>query len=105
MIRLVDEIPWVDELSTTNNAVARNMNYNSSYISRIFKQQTGLKYSDYVTQKRLERAVALLENTNMTQQEIVLDVGYESVRYFNAVFKKKYGTTPGKYRENARKQQ
>ena len=71
----------------------------SSYtLSRLFKQITGVNFIDYVTNIRIERAKELLQDPNRKINEIAADVGYQQ-RYFNRIFKKQVGVTPGQYRE------
>ncbi|AIQ53226.1 AraC family transcriptional regulator [Paenibacillus sp. FSL R7-0331] len=79
--------------------LARQLNYSQQYISRKCKEQTGLSPLDYVIRFRMEDAMALLAGTRATQQEIASHVGYPDLMYFNRMFKKYAGMTPGQYRK------
>ncbi|WNS42320.1 AraC family transcriptional regulator [Paenibacillus sp. MMS20-IR301] len=79
--------------------LSRQLNYSQQYISRKCKEQTGLSPLDYVIRFRMEDAKALLAGTMATQQEIASHVGYPDLMYFNRMFKKYAGVTPGQYRK------
>lgn len=83
------------------DAAAEQAGYSSGYIGKLFKNMTGISFNDYVTQIRLERAKALLADTNDSVAMISEKVGMFNVPYFTTLFKKKYGITPAKYREKA----
>jgi AraC-like DNA-binding protein/uncharacterized protein YacL (UPF0231 family) len=66
-----------------------------------FKQVTGNTFIDYLTQYRLDKAKQLLIETDEKINDIALQVGYQPP-YFNRIFKKNEGITPGQYREKQR---
>jgi AraC-like DNA-binding protein len=71
----------------------------SSYtLSRLFKQITGVNFIDYVTNVRIESAKKQLQDPDKKINEVAANVGYQQ-RYFNRIFKKQVGVTPGQYRE------
>ena len=65
-------------------------------LSRVFERQTGLTFKKWQQRIRLLRAVELLRQ-GMPVTEVALNVGYESVSAFIAIFRKEYGVTPGAY--------
>jgi two-component system, response regulator YesN len=67
------------------------------YLSRMFKAQTGLTFSDYVTEYRIRKAKDLLAGGMERLQEVSRLVGYEDPKYFSAQFKKIVGQTPMVY--------
>jgi AraC-like DNA-binding protein len=69
------------------------------YISRLFKDEFGEKFVDFLIRIRLERAEELLQTTNHTILEISEKVGYMNVNSFTRVFRKVYKTSPGEYRK------
>jgi len=79
--------------------LARQLNYSQQYISRKYKEQTGLSPRDYVIRLRMEKAKTLLADKMATQQEIASYVGYPDLMYFNRMFKKHTGMTPGQFRK------
>ncbi|MBO9610825.1 MAG: response regulator [Paenibacillaceae bacterium] len=71
---------------------------NPSYLSTLFKKETGINFSDYTIQLRIDNAKSLLKHSDLSIQEISEKVGYTDYRYFCTVFKKLTGDTPLKYR-------
>ncbi|HJA94697.1 MAG TPA: response regulator [Candidatus Eisenbergiella merdipullorum] len=78
--------------------IAEAVFLNPAYISRLIKEQIGKNYTDLVMELRIERAVELLENTDMYVYEIAEKVGYGNLKYFYKVFRKVKGKSPGDYR-------
>ncbi len=80
-------------------AQADLLNVNSSYLSTLFKKETGVTLTEYVNRKRIEHALFLLNSTNMQIQLIAQYCGIPDVNYFTKTFKKLVGKTPKEYRE------
>lgn len=74
--------------------------YQADYYNRLIKKNTGLTYSEYVHQFRMEKAKNLLVNTDMTVREIMQYLGYQSHAYFYKSFQKETGMTPIEYRNH-----
>uniref|UniRef100_UPI00403F9E3C AraC family transcriptional regulator n=1 Tax=Candidatus Enterococcus willemsii TaxID=1857215 RepID=UPI00403F9E3C len=70
-----------------------------TYLSRIFKEVTGISPISYLIQVRLERASELLANETYTIKEIAKAVGYEDAYHFSKSFKKQYGISPSQARK------
>ena len=77
--------------------VADALDLNPSYVSQLFKKESGSTYTKYLTNMRIEKAKELLTSTNMTLNEISDSVGFNDYFYFLKTFKKFTGVTPGKY--------
>lgn len=73
---------------------------NPSYLSRLFKKETGQGLGDYITERRMEKACQLLARTKLPVGTIALHLGYVNMPYFSRVFKKFTGMTPGDYRSS-----
>lgn len=82
----------------TCESMAGMVNMNGSYFSRLFKNETGKNFSDYLIGKRIEKATYLLENTDMRIEEITKAVGLEQPSYFYKLYRKVTGKTPGEVR-------
>nr|WP_249435725.1 helix-turn-helix transcriptional regulator [Paenibacillus sp. Marseille-Q4541] len=67
-------------------------------LSKAFKQVAGINFIDYVTFRRMDMAKRLLRETDLKINEIADQVGYQH-SYFNRIFKKQEGLTPGQYRD------
>ena len=59
----------------------------------------GINFSSYLERKRMERAIFLLKDTDLTIQEIYQEIGYNSSHTFRRVFKKTYGVSPNQARK------
>lgn len=82
----------------TCESMAAMVNMNSSYFSRLFKNETGVNFSDYLINKRIEKATLLLKTTNIKIEEITKAVGLEQPSYFYKLYRKVTGKTPGEVR-------
>ncbi|MFD0714286.1 response regulator [Paenibacillus sp. GCM10027626] len=78
--------------------LAEAVYFNPSYLSRLFKEVTGTSITAYLASRRLDRAIAMLQE-NRKVGEIAAAVGIESPAYFSRFFKKMTGRTPQEYRE------
>lgn len=78
--------------------VAELVHLNPHYFSKVFKQQTGETFIDYVTRLRIERAKELISEGHLSLKEVCYLVGYKDPNYFSRVFKKVTGVTPTEYR-------
>lgn len=72
----------------------------NSYLSALFKKETGQTITDYVNQKRVNRASHLLGTTRLQIQTIAQHCGISDVNYFSKIFKKYTGMTPKEYRKS-----
>jgi len=79
---------------------AELLNVNSSYLSTLFKKETGVTLTEYVNKKRVEHAAYLLVNTNSQVQIIAQQCGIADVNYFTKTFKRYMGKTPKEYRDS-----
>lgn len=78
--------------------IASIVNYNESYTSRLFRQHTGCKLSDYIYAQKIAKAKKLLSTTNEAIMQIAADTGFDSAQYFSLSFKKATGMSPSDYR-------
>lgn len=81
------------------NKLAEIVHFNPSYLSRLFKQYTGYKLSEYISEIKIKKAKELLENTDLKISQIAAAVGFDSPRYFAHFFKGTAKMTPLDYRE------
>lgn len=83
----------------TLTEVADKLDMNASSLSRLFRQEMGSSFSEYVTNARLNLAKKLLLESNLKIHDIAQNVGYGSVSHFVQVFGENAGMTPGTFRE------
>ncbi|WAM33356.1 AraC family transcriptional regulator [Caldicellulosiruptor morganii] len=69
------------------------------YFCRLFKEITSLTPIDYINKLRIEKAIELLKNTNLSISEIAFEVGFNNVSYFIKIFKEYVGITPLQYKK------
>lgn len=86
--------------SLTLTIVSRLINYNETYVSKLFKQVTGLGLSEYVSLERIKKAKYLLASGNESIQNIAISTGFDTAQYFSLVFKKVTGISPSDYRRS-----
>lgn len=79
--------------------VGEHFHIKSNYFSRLFKEETGENFVDYLARIRTEQAMRLLKETELAVQEVAVRVGYTHYVSFNRVFKRFAGVTPGEYRK------
>lgn len=79
--------------------LAEYLNVNPSYLSALFKRETGSTLTEYVNKKRIEHAIFLLNTSSAQIQTIAQQCGISDVNYFTKIFKKQIGKTPKAYRD------
>lgn len=70
------------------------------YLSRLFKEETGKNFIEYLTDMRLDKAKQLLADDELNIKEITYSVGYADQNYFSKIFRKKFGMTPTEFRKS-----
>lgn len=92
---------FMDKISLEEVAV--RVGYSPTYFSKIFKQEMGLSFKEYLNNLRVEKSKPLLLGGNISISEICTIVGYNDQSYFCKTFKSITGTTPDKFRKRARR--
>jgi len=80
--------------------IAAKVYMNSAYLSRIFKEKTGMGFHDFLVEVRISNAKTLLERSEFKVNEIADMSGYRDVSHFIGIFKKHTGMTPIDYRRH-----
>ena len=78
--------------------VSREVDISPYYFSKLFKQETGKNFIEYLTEIRLKNARELLQNSQLSIKEICVQSGYGDPNYFSRIFKKYEGVTPSEFR-------
>ncbi|MEK5322897.1 AraC family transcriptional regulator [Aeribacillus composti] len=84
----------------TLNELANIVYVNPYHLAHTFKNEVGISPIQYLIKHRIEVAKTMLLHTNLTIREIASKVGYPNANYFNLLFKKFTGYSPGKFRKN-----
>ena len=90
-------IRYVAENYTENislKALAKELGYEERYLSRCFHNTVPMHFSAYVNLFRVDHAIGLLQNTDLSVSEVSLESGFQSIRSFNRVFNEITGKTP-----------
>ena len=82
----------------TLKTVSKVVNVSPNYFSKIFKDETGSNFIDYLTDLRIEKAKELLCDSNYYNKEICFQIGYSDPNYFSRIFKRIVGVTPTEYK-------
>jgi AraC-like DNA-binding protein/ligand-binding sensor protein len=85
-----------DDLSLSD--VAKAVNTSTFYFCKLFKKETGLNFTAYLSRIRIEKAKNLLLNPNLRISEVAFDVGFQSLTHFNRIFRNITGESPTQYR-------
>ncbi|MDE6016352.1 MAG: AraC family transcriptional regulator [Acetatifactor sp.] len=86
----------------TLEKLARESGLSVSYFSRLFSEQLGMSFTDYLSDVRIRHAQSLLAQTDKTIMEIALETGFCHGDYLATQFKAKTGMTPSQFRRNSR---
>lgn len=97
-LKYVDSNIFDPEL--TLKMVASKVFSNESYLSRAFKKEIGVTFVEYISKKRIEESVRLLNTTDMKVYEIAEKIGFRDSHYFSLCFKKHIGITIKEYKKD-----
>lgn len=84
----------------TLSSAAAHFSFSPSHFSRRFKLEAGVGFHEYLTNLRMQRAAALLEETDLSITEIAARCGFEDSNYFSLVFHRLYQKSPRVYRRS-----
>ena len=84
----------------TNLQLSKIASMSPAYLCRFFKKATGMTLSDYILRCRIEKAKELLILDDLSVSQIAFQVGFESLNYFDRVFKKLVYSTPQEFRQS-----
>lgn len=83
----------------TTKDLMEQFHFQKDYFNRLIKKRTGLTYSEYLQEIRLQQAQCLLMDSDHSVSQIAEMVGYHNKGYFYKIFTEKYGMTPARYRK------
>ncbi len=79
--------------------IADQCHFNTKYLGRIFKEQTGMTLLEYIHAEKIRQAQEYLANGELSLSEISAALGFANEYYFNSFFKRESGMTPGLYKK------
>lgn len=80
------------------NELSEKTGYSTYYISKLIKKNTGKNFKEMLQERKLDQAIYFLENTDLTIENIMDEIGYKNSTYFYKIFSQKYGCSPSEYR-------
>lgn len=84
------------------NDISEYIGVNSSYLSRLFKEECGKGFVEYLNFTRVEYVKRLIEDGNGRLKDIIMEAGFNNYTYFFKVFKNMMGITPAEFEETCR---
>ena len=105
--KLADEI--VDYVNKSGgrkirvDEISQALFFSPAYISRVFKESTGVQLSKFIQDKRMDYVCRLLDTTDMTIENILSEAEYSDRKSFYEQFHKRFGCTPGEYRSREKR--
>ncbi len=96
----IDYIKMNYNQNITLDDVAKEINMSYHYFSKFFKESTGKKFSDFITDIRMDEAKRLLTDPENSIKDICYAIGYNDPNYFSKIFRKVIGKAPTEYRQD-----
>lgn len=97
VIEYIKENYFYNEISLSE--ISEKFFVSPSYLSRLFKKETGKNISDFINEYRIEKAKELLATTDLKTYEVADKVGIPDPHYFSRIFKRYTGHSPSEYKE------
>ncbi|TBL75295.1 AraC family transcriptional regulator [Paenibacillus thalictri] len=101
--KIIDKIHKFYDTELTIEQCASELHYNANYLSGVFRKETNMTFSEYLTSYRFSMAKKWLISSDMTIKDIAEKLQYMNSQNFIRSFRKLEGMTPGQYRETYRK--
>jgi AraC-like DNA-binding protein len=99
LTKLLEQMAASDLLEMNFVELAEKLRCTPRHLSRTFHQVVGMSFREKQAELRMTRAQELLATTESKVLEVALESGYQSVSLFNLIFKRRFGVSPGKWRE------
>ena len=102
ILEIDDCIRRKEDEALTLSALAEKLGFSEFYVSRKFREISGMSLRDYMGQRSLALALKEVRDTSRGLLDIALDYGFSSHEAFSRAFKRAYGVSPGEYRKHPR---
>lgn len=97
--KIIDLIQQYYDTDLTLEECAARLHYNANYLSGVFRKETNVSFSDYLTMYRFKMAKKWLAESNLPIKDIAARLKYNNSQNFIRSFRKQEGMTPGQYRD------
>jgi len=101
--QLLDHTPVSEFVELSFPELVSRTGCSGRHVSRLFTELVGVSFREKQAELRLARACELLATTAFKVVDVAMESGYQSTSLFSAMFKQRFGTTPAKWRERARR--
>ncbi len=98
LVRALEALERHDLEGLGLHTLAREIGVSERHASRLVREELGMSFQEYLIGLRLERARKLLATTQRSVTDVALETGWQSISHFNAVFRRRVGVTPSRYR-------
>ncbi|MDR0271676.1 response regulator [Paenibacillus sp.] len=99
-LKQIVEAHYSEQISL--KSIAKQIHMNATYLGQLFKSSEGTSFNDYLLQLRMNKACALLANTDMKVYEVASAVGYKQLDWFYKKFKENVGVSANEYRSKSK---
>ena len=102
-------IPYIKRYVSENlasaslNKISLELNLTPNYLSKLFREQMDITFTEYLIQEKMNYACQLLQNVNFKVYEVSLMCGYDNPKNFVKTFRQSIGCTPQEYRKGRTK--
>ena len=100
-----DAITIIDGEYTKNitlEEMAKRVGVSSQYLSKIFKDETGRTFVEYLTTLRINRAKDIIQTSDQPIKQVGIMVGYKDPNYFSRIFRSVVGVSPSDFRDSVK---
>lgn len=80
--------------------IAKMFNYNSAYLGKLFKKETGENFNNFLDHIRIEHAKKMLTETDLKVYQVSERIGYSNIDYFHSKFKRYVGVSPKEFKKS-----
>ena len=101
--QILNQMPVSELLQLSFSELVSKTRCSPRHVSRLFTELVGVSFREKQTELRLTRACELLATTDSKVVDVAMESGYQSTSLFSAMFKQRFGTSPAKWRERARR--
>lgn len=100
---IVEILKYIEDnyMEATLNSVAAKYHFHPNYLGTLIKKSTDKSFREIIHNKKLKHACSLLQNTDLSIEKILNEIGYNNQSFFYKKFKENFGITPQEYRNRA----
>ena len=101
--QMLNQLPVAELIDLSFSDLVNKTGCSSRHVSRLFTEMVGVSFREKQVELRLTRACELLATSDFKVMDVALESGYQSTSLFNLIFKQRFGVSPGRWRDQAKK--